>query len=268
VLSKDVQIVDMDASHVEHLGSMLRRGRPVKPDGMILFYEENRVLHAIHTRTGPKEIRSFEGPRRLESVARAENVDFVVALERGALRRIAAGAQSRIRWDDPLTLQALALFTAFDKENSHTVHIYPAPKAMRPRPDAWMARWAKRLLRREQLYAVIVYDEAGEDVWFSMLTRWKDGECILLTTTDSLHPFSLKGTPEARRNRATLERIREVWGPATGALFMDRTAFAFFVAHDRPLTALREMLQRGWAQARPIPFLFRVVLWVSRWTKW
>lgn len=267
MLAKDVQIVDIAADHVEHLGELMRRGKARRPDGVILFYEENRVLHAVHTRKGPMELRSFEGPRRLGVVADAEKVEFVLALERGAVRRMAAAAQSRIRWDDPFTLQVMALLTAFRMENGHTIHVYPEPKKPMPKPGAWAVRWARRLLRREKLFALIVYNDAGDGVWFSAITKWKEAEVTLLTTVESLHEAPLENGTPAKRNARMLERIREVWGPVAGAVFMERAVFAHIVNSERPLSALRRAIRSGWAQARPFPLLWRVVLWAARWKR-
>jgi len=261
VISKDIKIIDIDPDQYERAVDFFRKKPRAEKKTLIIFYQENRVIHAVHSKKGPVELKNFRGPQNLKPLAQEHAVDNVVCLERGALHRFTAGAQSRIRADQPLMEQILAAREPFDREWNAGIHVYPDPFAAIPRLPDFALKAARALLPKRIMAVLAVFDR--DDVWTSLIVEIKDGEATLLTTTDTLQPLSLDGLDQQRKANRLLDALAHLHGRATVGVFMDRACFEHIAAHPKPLAAFARLVRLKWVFVRPFPNRLRFILAIA-----
>lgn len=262
MLAKNVEIIDIEPGQHERLFSLFTPGRAAgKKHGLVLFYSDNRLFHAVHTKYGPvMDVLKFRGPAHLRELAEERKVDFIVCMERNVLRRIAADAQSAVLFDDPLSAQGLAVYDALKRELGGGLHIYPDPLARLPRIPPSAARIGRKLFLGNTLVIAAVFDEAG-DVWTSMIIEFRNAEISLITTTDFLEPMDdLKGLSVEEAARKLVHRLEQKRGRPAVGLFCDREAFAHIVNHPKPVTALLHLAKLGWIRIHPFPARLRMLV--------
>ncbi|MFH1539398.1 MAG: hypothetical protein ABIH66_10600 [bacterium] len=265
MLSADVQITDINPDHIGYFASVLApQPAPVAPATLFVFYEGNRLIHAVHNRRGPVPGLRFHGAHRLDTLARAYGVDSVVCIERGALPRLSTVIANRVRWDDPFLFQLLAFVDGVRGETGGGIHFYPSLKGKVPRVTPGGVRFASRFLPREALYTLIVFDNEG-GVRASMIIGARGAEIDLITTTEALGPagpgrVDTAGLPlEERVRRINAAAARSLRQP-TASFFMDDDVFRHLCAHPRPLAAVRRLHASGWLTINPFPLKLRLLL--------
>lgn len=269
MLAKDIEITDIDPRQYENAleaaRSSGRLGFDAGAPALIVFYHENRAVHAVHSKHGPLEKLNFRGPEKLDALAREHGVDRVVCLETGALRRMSADAQTRIRWEQPLWDQLLAARAALKREWGSGVHLYPDPLALVPDiPDLplQLFRW---LLPARVSIAVVAFD--GDSVWTSLLFEIDEGEVTRVSTTASLEPLDLAGMGLEQKARAIHRAAAARRPPHTTGLYMERTAFRQLISHPRPVSCLARLVRRKWVAVTPFPNRMRVFLALGKFFK-
>jgi len=257
MLARDVEILDIDPEQYERIAGLFDTGGAQK-SGLILFYSDNRLLHAVHTKKGPLDGVTFNGPERLRELAERYEADFVLCLEKNALRRMAADAQAKLLFDDPMSLQLLTLHAAFDREFGAGIHIYPDPFAGLPKIPQPALKLIRRFVLVDSLIMRVVFDEGGS-VWTSAIAEIKNSEISFLTTTDYLEPLELAGMSfeeAAAKINSSLERKR---GRATIAVFLEKDALAHIIKHPKPVSTAFRLARRGWIMMRPFPSRLRLL---------
>ncbi|MFA6451017.1 MAG: hypothetical protein WCX65_16195 [bacterium] len=261
MISKNIKIIDIDPDQYERAFEFFRNKPRAEKKTLIIFYQENRVIHSIHSKKGPVEITNFRGPQNLKPLAKEFEVDNVVCVERGAIHRFTAGAQSRIRMDRPLMEQLLAGREPFEREWGAGIHVYPDPIASIPRLPDFALKAARSLLPKKGLAIITVFDR--DEVWISLILEMKDGEATLISTTDTLQPLSLEGLDTPHKINLLLETLARVHGRATVGVFMDRACFEHLAAHPKPLGALARLAHLKWVTIRPLPHRMRFLLAIA-----
>jgi hypothetical protein len=258
VLAKNIKFIDIDPDHIERALDTIRKRPPAEKTTLFVFYSENRVIHAVHSKKGPVRISEFRGPGSIKTLAKEFGVDRVVCLQHGAVRRALAGAQTKIKIDQTMLEQILAGRESFDREWGNGIHVYPDPLANVPRvPD--FARRALRIFLPKQLLVMLVVFERDE-VWTSLVLGVTDGEVSLVSTTDMLQPISLEGLDIPRKANRLTAALRRRHGRPTACIFMDRASFEHLAAHPKPVSALAELVGKKWALIHPFPSRLHILL--------
>ncbi len=229
---------------------------------LIVFYHENRAVHVVHSKKGPLESIRFSGPGKLDSLARDYGVDRIICLETGALRRVAADAQARIRYDQPLWGQLLAARAALGREWGSGIHLYPDPTTALPDIPELALKLFRRLLPPSFFLVVAAF--TGDTVWTSLMVKVEGGEVTTITTTDSLGPLDIKDLNIEEKSTKISRVITARWGAATAGFYMERTAFQQIIAHPRPVSALARLVHRKWVVVTPFPLRMRVLLAIGK----
>jgi hypothetical protein len=250
--------VDIDPDQYERAFETLRGKPRRRKSTLIIFYQENRVIHAVHSKKGPVEVADFRGPRNLKPLAKEFGVDRVVCLERGALHRFTAGAQAHVKMERPLTEQILACREPFDREWGSGIHAYPDPLAAIPKLPDFALKLLRALLPRKVMAALVVFER--DKVWTSLIVEAVNAEVTLITTTDTLQPLKLDGTDINKNSVKILNALANSRGRATVGIFMDRAGFEHIAAHTKPVSALAKLVQLRWAVIRPFPNRLRLLL--------
>jgi hypothetical protein len=259
LLSSDVQIIDIHPDHVERAVEALTPKRSKPRRALILFCEENRVIHAVDTVKGPSEFMLGERPPRdLKAVAAESGADCVMCVERDAPARLLAGIQSKINIDQTLFEQILAVRDPLRRELGAGVRVYPDPLSALPRIPNFAIKALKLLSPKNLTLMIVVLEET--EVWTSAVIRIKNGEANLITTTDTLRPGP-ELTGDMARDAATLAKaLGEKHGKATLGVFMSRAGFEHIIAHPRPLGALAALASRKWIVIHPYPRRARLLM--------
>jgi len=259
LLSSDVQIIDIHPDHVERAVEALTPKRPKQRRALILFCEENRVIHAVDTVKGPSDFMYGERPPRdLKAVAAECGVDFVACVERDAPARLLAGAQSKINIDQTLFEQVMSLREPLRRELGSGVRIYPDILAAMPRLPDFALKILKLLSPKNFMSMVVVLD--GKDVWTSAVVRITNGEADLITTTDTLRPGPELTGDMARDAASLVKAMESARGKVALGIFMSRAGLEHLIAHPRPLGALAALASRKWIVIHPFPRRARILL--------
>jgi len=259
LLSSDIQIIDIHPDHVERAVEALTPKRPKQRRALILFCEENRVIHAVDTAKGPSDFMSGERPPRdLKSVAAECGVDSVICVERDAPARLLAGAQSRINIDQTLFEQIMAFRDPLRRELGAGIRVYPDPLSALPRLPDFALKILKLLSPKNFTLMAVVLEET--EVWTSAVIRIKNGEANLITTTDTLRPGPEMTGDMARDAAALAKAMEAAHGKVTLGVFMSRAGFEHIIAHPRPLGALAALASRKWIVIHPYPRRARLLL--------
>ncbi len=259
LLSKDIRVIDIDPDQLERAVETFRKTpRPGKKT-LIIFYQGNKAIHAVHSRKGPVAITGFRGPRNLKHFLKEHGVDRVVCLERGALHRFTAAAQTRIRTNQTLLEQILAGKEPLEREWGSGISVYPDPLTSMPRLPDTAFRLLRALLPRRLMAIISVFDHDG-GIMASAIIEMKNGEITLLTTTDTLQPFTLEGGDMNRKADKLIGALAKTHGRPTVGIFTDRAGFEHVAAHPKPLSALAHLVKLKWALIRPFPYRLRVLL--------
>jgi hypothetical protein len=258
MLAKNVEIIDIDPDQHERFFGMLPQGGP-KKHGLIVFYSENRVFHAVHTKKGPIDGVAFRGPEHLAELAEIFGADYVICLEKNAIRRVAADAQCAVLFDDPLSAQAAAVYSALKREIGSGIHIYPDPFRRIPAAPPAIMRLARRFLLRNSLGMIVVFDDSL-NVWISLILELQRGEISLISTTDFLEPLDCGDMGFDERAALMVRRLEQKRGRPTIGIFCDRAVFEHIKNHPRPVLTLLRMARLGWIRFNPFPSSLRILL--------
>lgn len=265
MLSADVEIVDINPDHVGYFASVLMPralavpAAPQRPATLFVFYEGNRLIHAVHNRRGPMPGLRFHGVHRLDTLTRAHGVDSVVCIERTALPRLSTVIANRVRWDDPFLFQLLAFVDGVRGETGSGIHFYPSLKGKVPRVTPGMVNFITRFLPREALYTFVVFDDEG-GVWGSVIIGAAGAEVDLITTTEALGNINTAGLPLEERVQRINTAVDRVLRTPTASFFMDDDVFRHLCAHPRPLAAVRRLHSSGWLTVQPFPLKLKLLL--------
>lgn len=259
MLAADVKIIDIDPAHVEYFYTTLMPAAAEKSSTLYIFYEGNRLIHAVHTRRGPLPELRFSGAHKLDEIARRESADSVVCIEKSALQRLSTVVGNRVRWDDPLLFQILEIVDSVREESGAGIHFWPSPAGAPPKITRRGVRFVTRFLPRRALIMFVVFDEEG-DVRASAIVGGAGGEIDLVTTTEGLGVTGLAGLPLNERARRLNAAAARVFRRPTVSLFMDDDVFRHLANHRKPAAALLGLHARGWVKIEPFPLKLRALL--------
>lgn len=261
MLSADVQVVDINPDHIGYFAAALMPTAPAAPSTLFVFYEGNRLIHAVHNRRGPLPDLRFHGVQRLDTLAATHGADTVVCIERGALPRLSTVIANRVRWDEPYLFQLLALADGVRGEMGAGIHVHPPLKKL-PKITPGGVNFVSRFLPREALFTLVVFDDDG-GVKASLIVGAKGAEIDLVTTTETLGPLDTAGLPPEERARRINEAAGKTLRKPTASFFMDDDVFRHLCAHPRPLAAVRRLHSAGWLTINPFPLKLKLLLGVA-----
>lgn len=259
MLSKDVEIVDIDPNQYARAVRFLAPDQGVRGPGLILFYSGSRLFHAVHTRKGTDVSVAFHGPHHLDSLAAQQGVEWVVCLERNAIKRLAAAAQAGVKFADPFSEQGRAVLRALGAELGAGIHVWPDPGPVLARIQSGIPRLLQRLIPRDMRIFAGVFDDDG-GIWASVILEIRNCEVVFISTSDMIEPLGLAGKTQAERTAIILQRLAEQRGPAQLGLFCDQSTFMHVARHPRPAAALARFVRLGWVALGPCPWRMRVAL--------
>ncbi|HOX27916.1 MAG TPA: hypothetical protein PLQ76_02045 [bacterium] len=260
MLSKDVKIIDIDPDQYERAVCYFLPEKEVKEKSLIIFYSENKVLHAVHSEKGPVAISGFRGPGSLKDMASSYSVDRVICLEKYALRRLAAGCQSKISMEDTLSAQITACREPFSREWKSGIHIYPDPAPRLPKVSENFARLLRFILPKNFLSMIVVFD--GREIWTSLITNIKEGEITLISTTDSLQPFSFPDDAINAKSNILNGRIKSTHGQPDFCIYLDKEVFYHLTSHPKPFVELARFIRKKWVHVDPFPRKIRFLMMI------
>lgn len=261
MLAKDVKVIDIDPDHVERAMATIQSRPAAEKTTLIVFYSENRAVHAVHSKKGPVRIEDFRGPNNLKPLAEKYGADRVVCVQRGSVRRALAGAQARIKPEHTLLEQIIAGKEPFEREWGNGIHVYPDPLAGIPRVPDFALRALRLFLPKKMLLMVVVYER--EKIWTSLVLGVSGGEVSMVSTTDTLQPVSLEGLDAQQKAARLAAALQRRHGRPTVCVFMDRASFEHLAAHPHPVSAFARLLDRKWALVRPFPRRMRLLLAIA-----
>lgn len=259
MLAKDVQITGIDPAQYERLVVAARSALPEKKDRtLIVFFQENRVSHAVHSERGPLDSVDFKGPGSLERLAAEHSVDRVICVESGAVRRVFTKAQASLKHSQPLWEQMLACRTALMMEMNSGIHVYPDPfKAMPVVPD-FIIRLFRMLVPGEFLLTAVAMDRGR--VWTSLLVAFEKGEISLVTTTDSLEGMDREFQDMRSAAAAVTAGTISKWGQPTTGAYMEKVAFEQLISSPKPLYEFADLVKKRWIYMKPFPLRLKVAI--------
>jgi len=261
VLSRDVKIVDIDPHQYENLVSVIRQrgsGGILEAPALIVFFRDNKAVHAVHTTRGPLEDVKYSGPSGMERMMSEHGVERVACIEVGSIRRLWSNAQAHMRHDMTMWEQILAVRTAARKEFDSGIHIYPDPLGAVPPLPGFVVKLIRLLVPARILLSVAAFE--GDRVWTSLILGIRNGEISLITTTDSLGTLKLHGRQIADHAAAVNRAVKNTWEEPTAGFYMDRSAFEQLASHPYPVSALSRLSRRKWIFVEPFPGRLRILL--------
>ncbi|MEW6200380.1 MAG: hypothetical protein AB1546_00265 [bacterium] len=266
MLAENLRAIDINPDHIERLMSDLFPDPPAKPEGIIIFYEGNQLLHAVHSRRGPMKKINFLGPQSTEEIARTEKAEFVICIEKNTLPKIATNFQSHIHWDDPYLFQLIPIIRAVRGEIGSNIHIYPDITRKIPRIPDKLLKLLPRILPRRAIFSIVIFDADGT-VWTSLIIGTTGAEISLITTTEALEPLAADPIPFSRKIIRINRAIAKILQPPTASIFMDREIFRHLCAHPRPISELLKLHSKGWLRIQPFPIRLRILLMLMSFLK-
>jgi len=266
LLAADLHAVDINPEHIERLYGELFPEAPAPQESIIIFYEANQLLHAVHSHRGPMKKFHFPGPQNIEEIARSEKVDRVICIEKNTLPKLTTNFQSRIRWNDPYLFQLIPIIEAVRGEIGSNIHIYPRIAQKIPPIPKRLLKYLPRIMPKRSLFALVILDADGT-VWTSLIIGTTGSEISLITTTEALEPLAVDNIPIERKIRRINRAIAKIFHPPTASIFFDRETFRHLCAHPRPISALLNLHSKGWIHIQPFPLRLRILLTLASFLK-
>ena len=234
MLSRAIEMVDLDGRHLARwLGLLLPPGT-AEPDWAALFVDQaRRVVHAVRAGRGAIDPATVGlagvRPTDLAAARRALGVGLLAVVEVGALGRLQADIDRRLRLDDDYPAQCLTVLRALKRVSGAGLWLEPRlldlVPPMAPEP---LQRTFELLVPHGTSLLAYVFDSRPDDVHTSVIAVVERGDISLVTTHLGLEE-ALPGPALARSWRAQTGRVislvAERYAPPSIGVFVDRAAW-------------------------------------------
>ena len=183
MISRDIAVVDW---HPEHWIRMMRRpaGAGSKASGgwlVLVRDEQERIVHAVLRGARCPELVG-QPVGELAVRRREHDVDRVVCIEQGFLRRTFSHAESRLQFEMDYVEQLLTLIAAFRAERGSGLRLDPPSPPGPVPPFAWLQFLFNRAWPDDTSVLIYVIDEERAEIWTSLVLRKRGGHLDLLTS--------------------------------------------------------------------------------------
>lgn len=260
-------MVDLDGRHLANWLALLVPPGAGQARWAVVFVDENRqAVHAARAGEGaidPAAARlAGTSPAQLAAARRALGVGFLAVLEVGAMARLFADVERRLRLDDDYPAQLLAALRALRHASGAGVWLDPPLLDLVPplAPEP-LARTFELLVPSDSALLAYVFDARPPDVHASVIAVVEKGEIALVTTHLGLED-ALPAAALARAWRTQAARllalVADRYAPPSIGLFAERSAW------DRILVGPSDQLARelaaGHVMLDPAPAWLRGLL--------
>ena len=233
MLSPRVEMYDLDGGHLAHWLELLLPPAAGEALWAAVFVDaERRVVHAVRAGEGALDPSTVElggtGPAELAAARRALGVGLLAVIEVGALARLHAEVDGRLRLDDDYPAQCLSILRALRHMNGAGIWLEPRILELIPplAPEP-LARTFELLVPDGALVAY-VFDSRPPDVHASVIAVVERGDISLVTTHLGLAD-AMPGPVLARSWRKQTDRllslVAERYARPSIGLFAERAAW-------------------------------------------
>jgi hypothetical protein len=230
VLSPEVRISDVDGAHWVNLLALMRRTNVVRRGWLIVFVDPAtddgvppRVVRALRSGAGEIDPATVEwhGPDTpLDELKRAHEVDRVIVLEDGALPSLFHDAEGKLDAGMDYVEQILTVLRAGRDKMGRGLWVEPRTLSRFPIPSYPSVQATfDRLWPDGKTLVFYVLD--GDDVHTSLILGKRGGDIDLVTTHAALAADVKIGRGWRREYKDVLTAVKDRFGPAHLALFLD-----------------------------------------------
>jgi len=261
MIAGQILMADIDARQWINLIELLRPPHREPAPFLVCLLDGERCLKAWHSRRGVLWGFAFPGPDHWEEIRRQYEVDFILALPRGALQEIFHAGQSRVETFDNYVRQLFNLIEGLGAALEQYAFWHPKrPFKLNLPSYEKIEKTFRRLWPDHSTVGLFVFD--GEAIFTSVILGKENGEVPLFTTLDA---FGSETPPPGERGaRRIAELIAGHFAPLHTALFIQLSTLREMRAGAKPLSFLQLSEKRGRATLYPKPFAIRWRLWAGR----
>lgn len=207
MLSENPRILDLKVNHLENLLSLFPPPSHQK-NVLFLLYQNHKILKAILTSRGRIKIERKFNPNILRELKEEFKVDYAVALEKSALRRIAANFQSKVHFDENYIKQLFCLWRAISREIGISIFEYPSYlQKFKYLRYFWVEKIFKIATPKEGSIIFVIFSE--NNIFASFIFEIINGEIDLVTTWEFFDEEEIKIKRWQNDYRMLLKRAKD-----------------------------------------------------------
>jgi len=259
MLAENPEILDIDVNQFANLVKAVTV--PAKERShLIILHQGGRLLKCFHSQKGMQDNFKFGGVGDLKKIKEEEDVDLVVAIERGVIRPLFAQAQGALYYDDDFVKQIFTILGVLVPEVGKGICLYPNLLSRLRYLKYPLLEGAFRLLIPNNSTLIFALFE-GEEIFSSWILGFKEYNLSLITTSDSLVSLGLKIKDWRKDYPEMIELTAKRFLQPSLGIFMEVDAFRKIVKD--PYYFLKA-LDLGEIIISPSFLRFRVLLWLAK----
>lgn len=243
MISEDIQILDLDATHWANLiklsrGEFYEHRKKKQGEGratLVIIHKDGKALKANHSGKGIIRGFDFPGADKLDDLAKREDVQSILLIERGAPRRFMHDVQSRLSLEGNMVQQGLTIYDCIREHVENKGFIMWPERPLREVKYSAVLTMLKIALPTEEVIIIVVFDSEGKakDLsGFPIVTSLVLGnnskyELNLISTTDALVPDGLTMGDDWRKDyKNIIQAAKKKWGKVFLGFFSDVAGMA------------------------------------------
>ena len=285
MLDENIQVIDIDARQWVNLfalltGSFFRteKKRETKPGSRLLIvHEQGKVIKALDSRRGiiTRELEEIS-PQDLNHLAKELGANLIIALERGALRKLVSRAEGGLNLSLDYVAQLLEYYQSFrELVLEGKILLYPRIP-LRELKYQGLLNLLKIAVPEEKVIILVVFDPEAEDlsglpIFTSLILRIRKGHQLdLLTTTEALGDERLKKIQDWRKDYHKIIRLaEEKFGSVFLGIFTCTGALRELAERPRKewSKSLTEFLRQDKIIINPYPLRLKMLLRMGKFFK-
>jgi hypothetical protein len=274
MINENIQVVDLDATHIHNLTGMVAAAMAGKPKDnkprLIIIHEHGKVLKAFHSERGAitQEIKEVS-PEKALDLAETYGAGLVLMIEKGGPRRMMHLLQSRVSLDQNLVEQGFAAYSAVRESLGSGDFVTHPVIPLKNLSYAAVVNIAKLVVPANELFVMVVFDPGREDlsglpIFTSVIMRFNRArEIDFFTTTDGLVPLGLGVIDNWKKDYTKILKLTEKnFGKVFLAVFADLAAIKELGANPpgQMLKAFSEFAKQGKLIVDPFPLKLKMLI--------
>jgi len=262
LISSDILIQEINPGHFNFAYSKMLDMSGLKDFSYLyIIFENNTLVHVFHSQKGPLNNFIFKGPLKLDAIALNEEVDFVICVDKNAIRRFTSDIQSKIYAHQSFSDQLNIISACFKKENNNGIYIYPDPLSKIPKLPDYSLNLLNILIPPSFFVSLVIMENGI--IHSSALIKFKDKEIEFLSTTDSIMPIELNSSDDSANIDVINKAIIRKFGNITAGIYLDRAGLDHVLSDKYPVSSLADLVRSKWAFIKPFPSRLRLIFAIS-----
>ncbi len=207
MLSENPRILDLNINYLENLLSLFPPPSHQK-NVLFLLYQNHKILKSVLTAQGRIKVERKFNPETLRELKEEFKVDYVLALEKSALRKISANFQSKVHFDENYIKQLFCLWRTISHEIGKSIFEYPSYlQKFKYLRYFWMEKIFKIATPKEGSIIFVIFSE--NNIFASFIFEIINGDIDLITTGEFFDDEEIKIKNWQNDYRILLKRAKE-----------------------------------------------------------